>query len=276
MDLSGSVLLTNFLFGYLVTLWFRTALAAPAIFCVFHYMILWPLWYTDLSGVNLVHYQVTYQIAMWIGVLLGITTSLVMRFPVLVSWPYRHGTVSLAKNTVVCAALIGTQAIYNELRPSMFPWSGGITVLVVAVLYPIMYLFMRSSRKEAFGSDKKLQMFFLVVGVSHLVFLATFFGVDMIVHSDADADQSYGMAWRMGMLAVITLMTMFGLVLAKLVNPHEVLDAPRSSEFLRENQDDQPLRPYRRRRSDDEADGIYASSDGKAQRDSEIPPDAEK
>ncbi len=218
--LSGSALITIYIFGIFGTIWFRTIFAAPAFFAIFNYIVFWFGWNRALTNVDLLHFQITYQICLWLGVLVGISTSLVMRFPVLCGWPYRHNHLILLRNGVVLCAVMGVQTTYNILRYRFTPWYGFITLISLVALYPCVYALLRRDRDRVFNTDKRFNVFFFVIASMHVISLVAFFSVDAIIDANTDLTNGIGIYLRVGILVALTLVSVFVLIILKLVHPH--------------------------------------------------------
>ncbi|KKL59658.1 hypothetical protein LCGC14_2213110 [marine sediment metagenome] len=224
----SNILFTYYLFGLLGTIWFRNIFAIPAIFSLFHYLIFWSGWNQDLKGVDLIHFQVTCQLCIWLGVFFGIIISIIMNFPALCKWPYKHGKRLLLKNTLILFILFSIQIVYIIIK-SFFPiWYELAVLVILFIIYSLAHLWYRLEKtkklEELFGTMKIFNLFFPVLFTIHILSLITFFIIDIIISMNMhnnDNEKKF-IFWRMGILFVFTLLGSLVLIVTKLVHPSTI------------------------------------------------------
>lgn len=219
-----NILFTYYLFSLLGTIWFRNIFAIPAIFCLFQYIIFWYGWNRDLKDKELIHFQITCQICVWLGVFFGIIISIIMKFPILCEWPYKYGKRILFKNIITLFILITIQIIYDVLKIFFPVWYGIIPILFLFFFYPLIHVWFRlegtEKLKELFGTIKIFNIFFPVIFAIHIVSLITFFIMDIIITTTININEDKSVFWRIGTLVIFTLFGSFILVTTKLFHPY--------------------------------------------------------
>lgn len=203
--LDGADLSFVFVFGFLVALWSRRLFAAPAVFLVLQYGVLWPLIPSGTQSSDTVMFLVANAVVVWCGSVSGVCAGTLLGSDRLL-----HRRDAALKPTVIHISLLAAMAaamwLYVALRSVLvWPWpcvvAAPVAILADAVAWfawtrPAMYIY--------FPAMRDIKWFVAAVAVCKFTILAAFCGADYIGIA-LDSGTQVGLALRSIIVVTITL-----------------------------------------------------------------------
>ncbi len=204
--LDGSELSFVYLFGFIVSLWFKRLLVAPAAFLVLQSVLMFPLYFSSSRESEGVLFHITHGVTVWAGSITGVFLSHLTRAPKLI----RRRSVD-RKHTLFHAALVSilaltpwTYIVARDFLQPQFSFIPGVTITLV--VYAVAWrAWMRPPMFDYFPCARKMRRFVAAVCGLHLSVLLAFAGIDALFQRIDDACGNYGFTLR---ITVVTLCTL--------------------------------------------------------------------
>ena len=194
----GSELSFVYLFGFILGLWYRKHLVAPAAFLVLQSVVVFPLYFANNKQSEIIH--IAHGISVWAGSITGVFLSHLTSGPKLIrrrafdKRTFFH--VGLALTLVLTPWPFLVLRVYLQPQFSLIP-SVAITLVVYVAVWRV---WMRQSMFDYFPSVRKMRQFVASACAVHVYVLLAFAGVDVLFQ-----DCTLGFALRIAVVTVCTL-----------------------------------------------------------------------
>ena len=199
LALDGSELSFVYLFGFIIGLWYRKGLVAPAAFLVLQSFVMFPLYFANNKQSTFFH--IAHGIAVWAGSITGVFLSHLTSGPKLI----RHRgldrrTLSHAAMALVLVLTPWAFIVLRNFLQPQFSFIPGVAIALV-VYAGAWRAWMHRSMFDYFPSLKKMRMFVAGACAVHVYVLLAFAGVDAL----PQACCTIGFALRIAVVTVCTL-----------------------------------------------------------------------
>ncbi len=206
LKLDGSELCFVYLFGFVVGLWFKRLLVAPAIFLVLQSAVMFPLYFVNNTEGGNALFHVSHGVTVCAGSVTGVFFSYLTNGPKLI----RRRSVD-RKNTLFHAALVlilvlspWTFVVGRDILQPQFSFipAVAITLAVYAVAWRV---WVRQPMFDYFPCVRKMRLFVAFACAVQVSLLLAFAGIDALFQTIDDAYGSLGFALRIVTVTVYTL-----------------------------------------------------------------------